>query len=92
MKEKKIQIIGIIASVALFGLSLITPSQYHIEFVYSLIVLLTIWSPGNRSTFDVSVIMSVLIMLGYFLNNNLEYSFESLPEYREFKCNVQSCY
>jgi|JI6StandDraft_1071083.scaffolds.fasta_scaffold17512_2 PAS domain S-box-containing protein len=79
MKEKKIQIIGIIASVALFGLSLITPSQYHIEFVYSLIVLLTIWSPGNRSTFDVSVIMSVLIMLGYFLNNNLEYSFESLP-------------
>ncbi|MFZ7115210.1 MAG: PAS domain-containing sensor histidine kinase [Bacteroidota bacterium] len=80
-KQNKIQVIGIFASIALFGLTLITPAQYHIEFVYSLIVLLTIWTPGNRSTFDVSVVMSVLIMIGYFLNHNLEYSNDNLPSF-----------
>lgn len=79
MRQRKIQIIGILASITLFGLSLIVPSVYHIEFVYSLIVLLTIWTPGNRSTFDVSVVMSVLIMIGYFLNHNLENTQENLP-------------
>ena len=79
MKQRKIQIIGILSSIVLFGLSLVIPTLYHIEFVYSLIVLLTIWTPGNRSTFDVSVIMSVLIMIGYFFNHNFSYSHEDLP-------------
>ena len=79
MKQRKIQIIGILSSIVLFGLSLIIPTLYHIEFVYSLIVLLTIWTPGNRSTFDVSVVMSVLIMIGYFFNHNFSYSHQDLP-------------
>ena len=79
MKQRQIQIFGILASAVLFCLSLILPVQYHIEFVYSLIVLLTIWTPGNRNTFDVSVVMSVLIMTGYFLNHNFKYSDEDLP-------------
>lgn len=70
MKRKNLQLIGLFLSALLFALSLVTPFEYHLEFVYSLIVLLTIWSPGNRSTFDVSVIMTVLIVVGYFLTDS----------------------
>ncbi len=79
MKQRKIQLLGIFSSIVLFALSLIVPAHFHIEFVYSLVVLLTIWAPGNRSTFDTSVIMSVLIVLGYFLNPDFSYSQKDIP-------------
>ena len=68
--EKRIQFLGIFLSLLIFGLIYFSPSTYHLEFLYSLIVLLTIWIQGNRSTFDASVAMSGLIVLGFFLNNS----------------------
>lgn len=67
--ERRIQAIGIALSLLIFTLSYFTPAQYHIEFLYSLIVMLTIWIPGNRNTFDASVAMTGLIFFGYFLKN-----------------------
>ena len=67
--EKRIQFLGIALSLLIFVLNYFIPSGYHLEFSYSLIVLLTIWIPGTRSTFDASVAMSGLIVLGYILNN-----------------------
>lgn len=74
MKQRQIQLFGILFSIFLFTLTLVAPGQYHVEFVYSLIVLLTIWAPGNRSTFDASVIMSVLIVVAYLINHRFSYS------------------
>ncbi|TAH41994.1 MAG: PAS domain-containing sensor histidine kinase [Bacteroidetes bacterium] len=68
--EKRIQFLGIFLSLLIFGLIYFSPASFHLEFLYSLIVLLTIWIQGNRSTFDASVAMSGLIVLGYFLNNS----------------------
>lgn len=55
-------------SLIIFGLTCFAPRALHLEFVYSLIVLMTIWSPGNRTTFDASVLLSGMIILGYFIN------------------------
>ncbi len=68
--EKRIQFLGIFLSLLIFGLIYFSPSTYHLEFLYSLIVLLTIWIQGNRSTFDASVAMSGLIVIGFLLNNS----------------------
>lgn len=73
--EKRIQVLGITLSLLIFGFIYFAPPGYHLEFSYSLIVLLTIWIPGNRSTFDASVAMSGLIVLGFFLH-----SYFSTPE------------
>lgn len=63
----RVQLFGIFLSMAIFCLTYFAPSEFHFEFVYSLIVLFTIWTPGNRITFDASVMMTGLIILGYFL-------------------------
>jgi PAS domain S-box-containing protein len=68
--EKRIQVLGILLSLLIFSLIYFSPPFYHLEFLYSLIVLLTIWIPGNRSTFDASVAMTGLIVLGFFLTNS----------------------
>lgn len=73
MKQRQIQLIGIVLSVLIFISSDLIPAQYHPEFAYSLIVLLTIWVPGNRSTFDASVVSTVLIIIGYFVNHRFSY-------------------
>lgn len=65
--KNRIQVLGMLLSLILFFLSLILPSQYHLEFVYSLIVLLTIWIPGARATMETSVVLSGLIVLGFAL-------------------------
>lgn len=65
---KKVQFFGLALSLIIFGLTCFAPRALHLEFVYSLIVLMTIWSPGNRTTFDASVLLSGLIILGYFIN------------------------
>ncbi len=67
---RRIQIIGLALSLIFFGLSFLLPQNFHLEFVYSLIVLMTIWAPGNRTTFDTSVLLSGLIILGYFIHFN----------------------
>ncbi len=64
---RKIQFIGLALSLIIFGLTCFLPHHYHLEFVYSMIVLMTIWAPGNRTTFDTSVLLSGLILLGYFI-------------------------
>ena len=65
---KKVQFFGLALSLIIFGLTCFAPRALHLEFVYSLIVLMTIWSPGNRTTFDASVLLSGMIILGYFIN------------------------
>lgn len=68
--QKKVQVIGLVFSLVIFGLTCLVPRHFHLEFIYSLIVLMTIWAPGNRTTFDTSVLLSGLIILGYFVNYN----------------------
>ena len=79
MKQKEIKVLGISFTILLFILSLVLPIHYHIEFLYSLIVLMTMWTPGNRNTFDVSVVLSGLIFISYFINHNFTYSSQDLP-------------
>ncbi|MBP6334244.1 MAG: PAS domain S-box protein [Bacteroidia bacterium] len=69
--NERIRIAGILLSLIIFGLVVVTPPSFHLEFLYSLIILLTIWVRGNRITFDASVILSVMILLGYFLNDSI---------------------
>jgi PAS domain S-box-containing protein len=70
--ERRIQILGIFLSLLIFIISYFSPEQYHLEFLYSLIVLLTIWIRGTRSTFDASVALTGLIMIGFFLNKSFQ--------------------
>ncbi len=68
--ERRIQIFGIVLSLLIFAFVYLTPQKFQLEYLYSLIVLLTIWIPGNRNTFDASVAMSGLIVLGYILSKS----------------------
>lgn len=66
--QRRIKLIGIATSVGIFILCFILPSYFHPEFLYSMVVLMTIWLKGNRSTFDASVGLSILIIAGYFFS------------------------
>ena len=57
-------------ALGIFGLGYYLGPDYHLEFLYSLVVLLTIFVPGNRSTFDASVAMTGLILVGFFLSKD----------------------
>lgn len=70
--ERRIQALGIFLSLLIFIISYFSPETYHFEFLYSLIVLLTIWIKGTRSTFDASVALTGLIMIGFFLNKSFQ--------------------
>lgn len=67
-QHRRIILIGILLGLGVFVLSYYLGPEFHLEFLYSLIVLLTIFLPGNRSTFDASVAMTGLILVGFFLN------------------------
>lgn len=49
-------------------LSFILPVQFHITFLYAMVVLLTIWLKGNRATFDASVGLTICLIIGFFIN------------------------
>lgn len=67
--QRRITLIGTLMALGIFGLSYYLGPALHLEFLYSLVVLLTIFVQGNRSTFDTSVAMTGLIIVGFFLNN-----------------------
>ncbi len=79
MKINRVYVLGIVLTALIFLVSYLLPSQFHIEFAYSIIVLLTIWIPGNKSTFDTSVILTGLIIVEYFFQNNLEIPKQEVP-------------
>lgn len=68
--QKRILLTGILLALGIFGLGYYLGPDYHLEFLYSLVVLLTIFVPGNRSTFDASVAMTGLILVGFFLSKD----------------------
>ena len=79
MKISRVYILGAVLCVLIFSGTYFLPNQFHIEFAYSIIVLLTIWVPGNKSTFDTSVLLTGLIIVGYFFNHNTEVKTHELP-------------
>lgn len=64
----KIRIAGIASTSLIFLFDLFVSANFHIEFLYSVIVLLTIWLPGKRITFDTGMVMTGLVVLGYFIS------------------------
>ena len=81
MNDRNIKILGFLLGALIFIATCTLPTQYRLEFVYSLIVLLTIWIPGNRSTFDSSVVMTALILIAYFINHQFEFQTEAVPTF-----------
>ena len=65
---KRILWLGIVLTILIFIADALLPERFHIEFVYALVILLSIWIPGNRSTFDAGIVMTALIIIGYYLN------------------------
>ncbi|MFM2135568.1 MAG: hypothetical protein RL021_968 [Bacteroidota bacterium] len=69
--RKKNILIGSIGLAALIFIgSIYLPDSAHVEFLYPLIVLLTISIPDNRSTFDASVGLTLLIIASFFLRGS----------------------
>jgi PAS domain S-box-containing protein len=68
-RKKNILVSSIVLSAAIFVSSLYLPDTVHVEFLYPMIVLLTISLPDNRSTFDASVGLTLLIVVGFFLSD-----------------------
>lgn len=60
-------LLATLSTVLIFAGSLYLPGTVHVEFLYPLVVLLTISIAGNRTTFDVSVILTFLIIVNFFL-------------------------
>lgn len=56
-----------VSTLLIFTGRLYLPASFHVEFLYPLVVLLTISISGNRTTFDVSVVLTFLIILNFFL-------------------------
>lgn len=81
MRLNNLKTLGVVLSAVLFIATCVLPASLHLEFVYSLILLVTIWVPGNRSTFDASVIMTALILIAYFVNHSFQFSSESFPNF-----------
>lgn len=59
--------LSLILSAAIFTGCVMLPPQLHLEFLYSLIVLISIFIPGNRTTLDISVGLTLLLILGHFV-------------------------
>jgi len=70
--HKRILLLGIALTAILFTADIVLPERFHFEFIYALVILLSIWLPGNRSTFDAGIVMTVLIIIGYYLNKGSE--------------------
>lgn len=67
-------------ALAIFLASLYLPDGYHVEFLYPLIVLLSLSSPDNRSTFDISVGVTVLLAVVFLINpHQLDISMRAIP-------------
>ena len=66
--QRRIKLISIATSLGIFLLCFLLPSYFHPEFLYSMVVLLTIWLKGNRITFNASVGLSIMIIAGYFFS------------------------
>jgi PAS domain S-box-containing protein len=69
-----------VSTVLIFFGSIYLPDNIHIELLYPLVVLLTISIPGNRTTFDTSVVITFLIILNFFfVNQNNDLRDKILP-------------
>ncbi len=68
--HRPILFLGIILTILIFISDIFLPAKLHLEFIYALVILLSIWTPGNRSTFDAGIVMSALIVIGYYLNDH----------------------
>jgi PAS domain S-box-containing protein len=64
--RKQIRFLSIFLAIIIFLGDLLFPFDYHIEFLYCLVVLLTIWIPIRRLTFDVGITLTALIIIGHF--------------------------
>lgn len=71
--QKRIQYVGIALTLAIFSLSVYFDPNYHFDLLYPVVVLLTIWLKGNRTTFDASVALSILIIVGFFIHSEKQY-------------------
>jgi len=68
--HRRILYLGIALTALIFLGDILLPSKLHLEFIYALVILLSIWIPGNRSTFGAGIVMTVLIVVGYYLNDH----------------------
>ncbi len=68
--NKRLLYLGIALTSLIFISDVLLPSRLHLEFIYGLVILLSIWTPGNRSTFDAGIVMTVLIVTGFYLNDH----------------------
>ncbi len=69
-KDKRILFLGIILTSLIFISDVFLPVKMHSEFIYAIVILISIWTPGNRSTFDAGIVMTVLIIIGFYLNDH----------------------
>lgn len=68
--DKKIFFLGITLTSLIFFSDIFLPASLHSEFIYAIVILITIWTPGKRSTFDAGIVMTALIIIGFYLNNH----------------------
>jgi PAS domain S-box-containing protein len=66
----RILVLGLFLTAAIFVCDITLPEWYHFEYLYGLVILLSIWIPGNRNTFDAGVVMTGLIIMGYYFNHD----------------------
>jgi PAS domain S-box-containing protein len=68
--RRRILFLGIFLTAIIFAADILLPSRLHLEFLYPVVILLSIWTGGNRSTFDAGIVMTGLIAAGFYINDH----------------------
>ncbi|MEP7264941.1 MAG: PAS domain S-box protein, partial [Bacteroidota bacterium] len=79
--KKQIALLCIVLGIFIFTGVILVPAELHLSFLYSLIILITIWTPVKRITFDAAIMLTALIIIGFFYklkHFHIEYDLSSL--------------
>lgn len=77
--HKRILFSGIILTALIFAADVTLPARLHLEFIYAVVILLSIWIPGHRSTFDAGIVMTALMIIGFYLNGHQAIGGNEIP-------------
>jgi len=68
--KKQIYVLCIFLAALIFAGDLLLPAAFHLEFLYCIVILLTIWIPARKITFDAGIMLSALVIIGHFVNHS----------------------
>ncbi len=69
-QKRNVLLSATLLAFAIFLGSIYLPNSIHVEFLYPLIVLLSITLHDRRSTFDISVGLTILLVLDFFISSD----------------------